>query len=70
MVGTGKGPESNPESKPMTELFSSDDGKYRIIRQGRRVVALRHGERWRELTGDNLIAVLLERIEKLSKPDA
>ena len=40
-----------------------DGGKYEIRREGDRVIAYRHGERWRELTGDNLIFWMMARIE-------
>lgn len=40
------------------------DGKYTLIRGADyRMRALRYGEPWRDLTGDHLVAVMLERIE-------
>jgi len=42
-----------------------DGGKYEIKHEGDRVIAYRHGERWRELTGDNLIYWLMARITEL-----
>jgi len=43
------------------------DGKYEIKREGDRVIALRYGEPWRDLTGDNLIYHLMARIEELDQ---
>ena len=48
----------------MTRL-ELQDGKYTIIRSDdcSQFEALRHGELWRILTGDNLIHALVDRIE-------
>lgn len=42
-------------------------GEYEVIEdlQSRTFKALRHGEEWKELIGDNLIMALIDRIEKL-----
>lgn len=46
-----------------------DNGKYTLIRhEDGRMEALRYGEKWRDLTGDNLVAALAERIDHLSRP--
>ncbi len=45
-------------------LFISEDGKYEIRRTAEgRMIALRHGEEWRDLTGDNLIFALTESVK-------
>ena len=55
-----------------------DNGKYTVVREGNGRVfkALRYGEEWRDLIGDNLILALCDRIEELeagqdthAKPD-
>ena len=45
------------------------DGKYTIIfnENPYEFRALRHGEEWRDLTGDGLILALVQEIEQLSK---
>lgn len=41
-------------------------GKYEVRHtNGANLVALRHGEPWRELTGDGLILAMAQRIEQL-----
>nr|DAQ70648.1 MAG TPA: hypothetical protein [Caudoviricetes sp.] len=43
-------------------------GEYTVIHEnGTNFHALRHGEQWRDLTGDNLVLVLVSRIEQLEK---
>jgi hypothetical protein len=44
-----------------------DGGKYTLVWDdpGGRQRALRYGEEWRELTGDNLVAAMRNRIEEL-----
>lgn len=43
-------------------------GEYTIIHEnGTNFHALRHGEKWRDLTGDNLVLALVSRIEQLEK---
>ena len=42
-----------------------NDGKYKIILDKDQFKALRYGEEWRDLTGDNLILFLCFEIEKL-----
>lgn len=42
-----------------------DNGKYTIIqKENGSLEALRHGERWRDLTGDNLIFYMAHTIEE------
>jgi hypothetical protein len=45
------------------------DGKYEIVIDWNNggVRALRYGEEWRELNGDNLILAMAYRIEELEK---
>lgn len=43
-------------------------GEYTVIHEnGTNFHALRHGEQWRDLTGDNLVLALVSRIEHLEK---
>lgn len=43
-------------------------GEYTVIHEnGTNFHALRHGEQWRDLTGDNLVLALVSRIEQLEK---
>ena len=45
-----------------------ENGKYTLINglnKGGRLVALRHGEEWRDLSGDKLILAMYHRIEEL-----
>lgn len=43
-------------------------GEYTVIHEnGTNFHALRHGEPWRDLTGDNLVLALVSRIEQLEK---
>ena len=43
-------------------------GEYTVIHEnGTNFHALRHGEPWRNLTGDNLVLALVSRIEQLEK---
>lgn len=43
-------------------------GKYEVRHtNGANLVALRHGEPWRNLTGDNLVMALVSRIEQLEQ---
>lgn len=45
-----------------------EGGKYTVIQlENGRVCALRHGEAWRELTGDNLVLCLAQEVEHLRK---
>lgn len=41
------------------------DGKYTVIFDEGRLSALRYGEPWRDLTGDNLIYWMMVEIEQL-----
>ena len=55
----------------MRESISLDDGKYEIIfDQNDRVsefYALRYGEEWRSLTGDNMVLCMFQRIKDLEE---
>lgn len=43
-------------------------GEYTVIHEnGTNFHVLRHGEQWRDLTGDNLVLALVSRIEQLEK---
>lgn len=43
-------------------------GEYTVIHEnGTNFHALRHGEQWRDLTGDNLVLALVSRIDQLEK---
>lgn len=45
------------------EVVSLEEGKYRLIRyKNGALSALRHGEPWRDLTGDKLVGALLDRL--------
>lgn len=49
------------------QTYESPDGKYRVQRDDSGyMAAFRYGEPWRDLTGDNLVGVLLDRIDELS----
>lgn len=43
-----------------------DGGKYTVIQEPGKMTALRHGEPWRDLTGDNLIYWMMVEIEVLT----
>lgn len=53
----------------MEESIKLQDGEYEIllIDNGKEFKALRHGEDWRNLTGDNLILALFYKIQELEK---
>jgi len=49
----------------LTQRIVLADGKYRIDRfKNGQMIAFRHGDCWRDLTGDNLILALLQKIEE------
>jgi translation initiation factor 2B subunit (eIF-2B alpha/beta/delta family) len=50
-------------TEPYTRHF--EDGKYTVINNNGVLKALRYGEEWRDLTGDNLIGAMLSEIERL-----
>ena len=56
----------------MSEVISIDldNGKYTVILSDGTFVALRHGEPWRDLCGDNLIFFLVHRIAELEEEKA
>ena len=43
------------------------DGKYTVINENGILKALRYGEPWRDLIGDNLISALVDYIEELEQ---
>lgn len=42
-----------------------EDRKYAVVSEGGIIRALRYGEPWRDLTGDNLVAALVSKINDL-----
>jgi hypothetical protein len=50
-------------------VINIGDGKYTVIQEDNPWIfkALRNGEEWRDLTGDNLILAMLYRIEDMQK---
>lgn len=52
--------------EPPPYMINLADGKYTYIRDHKGLqTALRHGEPWRNITGDNLIASLADKVEEL-----
>lgn len=55
----------------MKESIILDDGKYEVILDqvgsSFDFYALRHGERWRTLTGDNLVFCMFQKIKELEE---
>jgi len=55
----------------MTTQITLEDGKYTLILDGGNMQALRHGEPWRDLTGDKLVgalaSALLEQLESVEE---
>lgn len=50
------------------EQINLRDGKYSIIqKENGSLEALRYGESWRDLTGDNLVYAMTVEIQKLTK---
>ena len=53
----------------MKESILLDDGKYEVILDQTggtsKFYALRYGEEWRSLTGDNLVLCMFQRIQDL-----
>jgi len=47
------------------ERIDLNDGKYSVINDDGRLTALRHGEPWRNLSGDNLIYWMFVEIVSL-----
>ena len=42
-----------------------EDGKYTVINDNGNLVALRHGEQWRDLNGDKLVCSMLLEVDAL-----
>ncbi len=58
------------EPERMKEIINVklDDGKYQVLMgQDHRLKALRNGEDWRDLCGDNLVYFLASEVQKLRK---
>jgi len=52
----------------MLEKLELADGKYTVIlHDNYSLEALRHGEPWRDLTGDNLVYFMMQKILDLQK---
>lgn len=55
----------------MKESIKLDDGKYEVVLDQTNNTfdfhALRHGEQWRHLTGDNLVLSMFQRIQELEE---
>lgn len=52
----------------MTSRITLDDGKYVVLHNnGSDFRALRHGEPWRDLTGDGLVLAMAQRIQELEQ---
>jgi len=52
----------------MAEKIELDGGKYTVIQHDNHTMeALRHGEPWRDLTGDNLVYYMLQQILDLEE---
>ncbi|MDF1510704.1 hypothetical protein PZE06_21445 [Robertmurraya sp. DFI.2.37] len=52
------------------EKIELNDGKYTVVNElnsGGKFYALRHGEEWRSLAGDNLVLAMFHKIEELSE---
>jgi len=47
-----------------------EGGKYELVFDAKGLRASRHGEPWRDLTGDKLVLALMQRIEELEGSDA
>jgi len=52
----------------MSEKIELAGGKYTVIQYDNHTMeALRHGESWRDLTGDNLVYYMMQKILDLQK---
>lgn len=47
------------------EKLSFEDGKYQLILDAGEFTALRHGQPWRDLTGDKLVYTMFAEIQRL-----
>lgn len=47
------------------EKLSFEDGKYQLILDAGKFTALRHGQPWRDLTGDKLVYTMFAEIQGL-----
>lgn len=52
------------------EKLSFEDGKYQLIFDAGKFTALRHGQPWRDLTGDKLVYVMFAGIQGLQATQA
>ncbi|MFV1943462.1 hypothetical protein VPH49_21860 [Pseudomonas luteola] len=65
MGSPSKRPHDQPEEKIMTKI-ELENGKYTVVHDnGDNFHALRHGEPWRNLTGDSLVLAMTDRIADL-----
>lgn len=58
----------NTEVGVAMERIELDNGKYTVVNElnnGGDLYALRHGETWRNLNGDNLVLAMFHEIERL-----
>lgn len=51
----------------MSEQVDFEDGKYTVIYDEGHFKALRYGQPWRDLTGDNLVYSMLVKASQLKK---
>lgn len=59
-------PEDGYRVKPTETRIELEEGKYTVIHEeGENFHALRYGVWWRDLTGDDLVMALVNRIEEL-----
>lgn len=59
-------PEDGYRVKPKETRIDLEGGKYTIIHEeGENFRALRYGEPWLDLTGDNFVMALMNKIKKL-----
>jgi hypothetical protein len=54
-------------TQPEALQRSFDNGKYTVINNNGLLSALRYGDPWRDLTGDNLVAAMLHEVDILHK---
>lgn len=54
-----------PPSPAVAEEIELEGGKYKLVSISGRMCALRHGEPWRELTGDKMVGAMFCEIRAL-----
>jgi len=50
-----------------TQTLSLCDSKYELVRAGGSLHCLRHGEPWRDLTGDKMVGAMFDELLELRK---